>query len=154
MPPITAELQQNIVVTLYLLFTHNYIAIMYFAGLVLAIALSFYRPSRFTTLITVGFAVLLFSYEYDKHIVDGLREQTTRSLITMTPHYTLKRYIDLFLADLLPMLMYGFGWLCLFVAIFYAAVKVDIQTSRTSFRKEFISLFRAVVRKFFRGKDR
>ena len=124
MPPVTAELRQNIVVTLYLLFAHNYIAFAYFVGLVLAIALAFYRPSRFTTLITVGFAILLFSFEYDKHIIEGLREQTTHSLITTTQHYTVARIINLVFADVLPVLFYITGWACLFFALYYAALRM------------------------------
>ncbi len=46
MTPLAPDLQQNIIVTLYLLFTHNYIAIAYFAGLLISIGLSLYRPSR------------------------------------------------------------------------------------------------------------
>ena len=121
----TSELQQNIFVSFYLLFTHNYIAFAYLAGLIFSLALSLYRPSRFTTLTTLGFGILLFSFEYDKHIIAGLREQTIRSLITTTPHYRIQRLVDLLLSDLLPVLFYVAGWSFIFIAIYYGAVKIQ-----------------------------
>lgn len=124
MTPIAPDLQQNIIVTLYLLFSHNYIAFAYFAGLVISIALAIYKPSRFTTFCFLGFAILLFSYEYDKHIIAGLREQTIKSLITITPHFKLQRMLDLVFSDLFPVLFYVTGWAFIFLAIIYAARKL------------------------------
>lgn len=121
MPPIAPDLTQNIVITLYLLFAHNYIAFAYFFGLVLSLALALYRPSRFTTLTTLGFGILLFSFEYDKHIIVGFREQTIKSFITTQPHYKLQRILDLVISDVLPIALYVAGWVCLYIAVFYAA---------------------------------
>ena|SRR3989338_2813130 len=118
------DLKQNIAVTLYLLFTHNYIAIAYFSGMILGIILSVWKPSRFAVFIFLGFAILLFSYEYDKHIIAGLREQTLKSLITVTPHFKLQRIVNLFLSDLLPILFYITGWGLLFASIVYAGMKL------------------------------
>lgn len=116
-PAVTPDLQQNIVNTVYLLFAHNYIAFAYFAGVLVGIFLAFFRPSRYSTLILLGFAVLLFSYEYDKHIIDPLRVQTVNSFITATPHYKVSKLIDLFISEILPILFYVTGWALLFGAI-------------------------------------
>lgn len=124
MGDISPDLRQNIIITLYLLFSHNYIAIAYFTGLVISIILAIYRPSRFTTFCFLGFGILLFSYEYDKHIIAGLREQTIKSLITVTPHFKLQRLLDLVISDLFPVLFYVSGWVFLFLAIVYAARKM------------------------------
>ena len=121
---VTPELQQNIITTIYLLFSHNYIAFAYFLGLILSIALAIYKPSRFTTFAFLGFAILLFSFEYDKHIISGLREQTIRSLITVTPHFRLSRMLDLVISDLLPVLFYVLGWAFIYLSIIYAARKM------------------------------
>lgn len=121
---VAPDLRQNIAVTLYLLFTHNYIAIAYFTGMVIGIILSIKKPSRFATFIFLGFGLLLFSYEYDKHIIAGLREQTLRSLITVTPHFKLQRLVNLFLSDLLPVLFYITGWGLLLGSIVYAGLKL------------------------------
>lgn len=121
---VTPDLQQNIIVTLYLLFSHNYEAIAYFMGLIISIGLALYRPSRFTTFAFLGFAILLFSFEYDKHIIVGLREQTVSSLITVTPHFKLQRILNLLISDLFPVLFYITGWFFIYLAIFYGAKKI------------------------------
>lgn len=121
---ITPDLQQNILVTIYLLFSHNYIAFAYFIGLIISVALAIYRPSRFTTFAFLGFAILLFSFEYDKHIIEGFRQQTLNSLITATPHFKVQKLIDIVITHLLPVLFYVTGWLFLYLAIFYAARKM------------------------------
>ncbi|KKS97543.1 MAG: hypothetical protein UY21_C0006G0001 [Microgenomates group bacterium GW2011_GWA1_48_10] len=114
---IAPDLKQNIFVTLYLLFSHNYIAFAYLTGLVIGILLSLYRPSRFATLIFLGFSVLLFSFEYDKHLIAAFREQTLISLITVNPHFRLQRLVNLFISELLPVIFYVTGWGILFAAI-------------------------------------
>ncbi|MBI3379387.1 hypothetical protein HY029_01370 [Candidatus Gottesmanbacteria bacterium] len=124
MPPVAPDLQQNIIVTLYLLFSHNYEAIGFFMGLVISIVLAIYRPSRFTTFAFLGFAILLFSFEYDKHIIVGLREQTVRSLITMQPHYKVQKLVNLVISELLPVLFYVTGWAFLYLSVIYGARKI------------------------------
>ncbi len=117
------DLQQNVLVTIYLLFSHNYIVFAYFIGLLIGIGLAFYRPSRFATLVLLGFAVLMFSFEYDKHIIDAFRQQTINSLITLQPHYKLQHIINLVISELLPVFFYVLGWLLLYGAIIYSALK-------------------------------
>ena len=121
---VSPDLRQNIIMTLYLLFSHNYIAFAYLGGLVLSIALSIYKPSRFTTFCFIGFATLLFSFEYDKHLIAGFREQTIKSLITIQPHFRLQRILNLVISDVFPVLFYSLGWFFIFLAIVYGAKKL------------------------------
>ncbi len=118
------DLQQNIFVTIYLLFTHNYIAFAYLAGLLIGIALSIWRPSRFSTFILLGFAILLFSFEYDKHIISGLRNQTLQSLITVKQHYKVQRIVTLVITEILPVFLYCLGWGMIYLSIIFAALKM------------------------------
>ena len=115
------DLQQNIITTIYLFFSHNYIALVYIAGIVLGVGLSLWRPSRFATLVLIGFAVLLFSFEYDKHLIAPLRDQTIRSFITEKPHFRLQRIIDVTVSEIVPVGFYIAGWGCLFISIIFAA---------------------------------
>lgn len=119
------DLRQNFAVTLYLVFSHNYIALVYLIGVILSAFLSLTKPSRFTTLMLLGFIVLLFSFEYDKHIIEGFREQTLNSLITITPHFRLQRIINVMIVEILPVLFYVTGWALIFVGIIYAALKLE-----------------------------
>lgn len=122
---ITAELRQNILVTMYLLFTHNYIAFAYLTGMITGIGLLIWRPSRFATFVFLGFLILLFSFEYDKHIIAGFREQTLQSLITTTPHFKVQRVINLLISDLLPVVFYITGWGLVIGSIVYAGLKLN-----------------------------
>ncbi len=71
----------------------------------------------------LGFLILLFSYEYDKHIIDGLREQTINSLITITPHYRLQRLVDITISTILPVFFYILGWFFVYFAILIGALQ-------------------------------
>ncbi len=122
-PVITPDLQQNILVTIYLLFIHNYIAFAYFVGLLIGVGLALYRPSRFATMILLGFAILLFSFEYDKHIIEAFRQQTLTSLITVRQHYKLQHIINLVITEILPVLFYVMGWFFIFASIIYEALR-------------------------------
>lgn len=133
---VTSDLSQNVIVTLYLLFSHNYIAFAYLAGLILSIILSIYRPSRFTTFAFLGFAILLFSFEYDKHLISAFRDQTVKSFITTQPHFKLQRLLELIISEILPVLFYVSGWICLFVAIIYAAVRLNLSKGEMNRNKK------------------
>lgn len=117
-------MEERIISNVYALFAHNYIAFAYFFGLLLAIGLSIYRPSRFTVFSLLGFAILLFSYEYDKHIIAPFRDQTIRSLSLTESHYKISRLIDLVITNILPILFYVAGWFFIYLAIYYAAVRL------------------------------
>ena len=120
----TPDLQQNTINTVYLLFSHNYIAIAYFIGIIIAIFLAVKHPSRYSVFLLIGFIILLFSFEYDKHIIVPFREQTMNSLITATPHYKLGKLIDIVIADIIPMATYICGWGLVFASIIYAGLKI------------------------------
>jgi len=119
----TPDLQQNIIHTIYALFVHNYIVFAYFFGFLVSVFIAIKKPSRFAVLLILGFAVLTFSFEYDKHIVEGLREQTVQSLITEEPHYRTQRLINLVISEALPVAFYLFGWILIYWAIVSEGLK-------------------------------
>ena len=119
------DLKQNFAVTAYLLFSHNYIAFVYLSGVIISIILSLIKPSRFTVFMLIGFITLLFSFEYDKHLIDPFRQQTLYSLITATPHYRLQKIIDIMIVEIFPILFYITGWMLIFIGIIYAAIKLE-----------------------------
>lgn len=121
------DLQQNLFITLYLVILHNFFALIYIAGLIVSTAYSLYRPSRKATLFMIGFALLLFSFEYSKHIVEGLKEQTVNSLITETPRYHLERLITVTISKLLPLFLNIGGGLSLIIASY--SVFKDIKSN-------------------------
>lgn len=117
---ITPDLKQNIFYTLYFTITHNALALFYFSGIIFAIGLSLYRPSRKSVLLLLGFSLLLFGFQYNKHILEGLREQTLNALITIQEHNKVRRIINIITLKLLPLFfpLTG-GFLVLFSGYLY-----------------------------------
>ena len=115
---VTPDLPQNIIHTIYLTFAHNYILLAYLTGLGISVIMALRKPSRYATLLILGFAVLAFSFEYDKHIIDGLREQTINSLITVQQHNKVQKWTTALITDITPVMLYIGGWALLFIAMF------------------------------------
>lgn len=103
------DTQQNIIIALVLLVLHNYIALGYAAGLVVSTVIGLIRPSRARILLMVGFATLLLSFEYGKHIKDSLLEQTKQSLITERYSSRLERVITLAIGRAAPLGLQAVG---------------------------------------------
>lgn len=107
---INAELRQNIFYTVYFTVTHNLPVFIYGAGIVVSSLLAIRKPRRSYILFLLGFIILLFAFEYQKHILDGLKEQTINALITIQEHNTVRRIINIVLVKALPVLMPLGGW--------------------------------------------
>jgi hypothetical protein len=106
-----ADTQQNIIYAAYFILLHNFEAILYTLGIITAALWAFYKPSRSILLIMWGCIILLFAFEYKKHIVDGLREQTVNSLVTERQSWRIERYIDIVLLKLAPRALPLLGWM-------------------------------------------
>lgn len=113
---ITPDLKQNIFYALFFTITHNALALFYFCGIIFAVGLSLYRPSRKSVLLLLGFSLLLFGFEYNKHILEGLREQTLNALITIQEHNKVRRIINIITLKLLPFLLPVIGWCLVFIS--------------------------------------
>lgn len=79
---IAPDTQQNVLYALYFVLLHNFVAIAYALGLFATTIFGLIQPSRGRILLMVGFALLLLSFEYPKHIQEPLLNQTRQSLIT------------------------------------------------------------------------
>ncbi|OGK08386.1 hypothetical protein A2767_06380 [Candidatus Roizmanbacteria bacterium RIFCSPHIGHO2_01_FULL_35_10] len=104
------DLKQNIFYTVFFIFLHNFSAIFYFTGIVISAILLLIKPTRWKALLLFGFIILLFAFEYKKHIVEPLKQQTLNSLITVRQHYKTERVVNIFLTKALPLLLPLSGW--------------------------------------------
>lgn len=118
---ITPELSQNIFYTVYFTILHNYLAMFYAAGIVVAVIISIIKPSRKSVLLLLGFIILLFAFEYGKHIEDGLREQTMNSLITIQEHNKVRRIVNIVTLKLLPLGLPVLGWVLVGTSLYLYA---------------------------------
>lgn len=107
---LTPELKQNIFYTVYFTVTHNIPVFVYGTGILVSAVLAILKPKRSYVLFLLGFIILLFAFEYQKHILDGLKEQTINALITIQEHNLVRRIINIVLIKLLPIGMPVVGW--------------------------------------------
>ncbi|PIY69399.1 hypothetical protein COY90_00870 [Candidatus Roizmanbacteria bacterium CG_4_10_14_0_8_um_filter_39_9] len=124
---INPDLKQNIFYAVFFTVTHNALALFYFMGIVFAVGLSLFRPSRKSVLLLVGFSLLLFGFEYNKHIVEGLREQTLNALITVQEHNFVRRIVNVFTLRLFPIMFPLGGWSLVLLSglLYFKRHKID-----------------------------
>ncbi len=116
---IAPDTQQNLMYTAYFILLHNFEAILYSIGILTALILALYKPSRGKILIMVGFIILLFAFEYDKHILEPLRQQTIGSLITERQSWRIEHTINYVTMRVLPKILPFFGWMLVLGGIFF-----------------------------------
>ncbi len=119
------DTQQNILYTVYFIVLHNFEAILYSFGIIIMTFWMLYKPSRAKFLIFWGFVILLFAFEYKKHIVEGLTEQTMNSLITERRSYRIERYVEVTLSKLVPLALPLLGWFLIVSGIATRFLKLE-----------------------------
>lgn len=120
---ISADLSATIIHTVYGTFSHNYVLFSYLLGFLVSTVLVIFRPSRFSFLLVLGFLILAFSFEYDKHIAAGLREQTLEALMHDRTYYRTQKIVSLFISEVLPMFLYLLGWVLVYIALVIGGMK-------------------------------
>lgn len=118
MPPETPQLQASLLKTVYSTFEHNNVVIAFFLATLLAAFLVFRQPNRFHLLLLFGFAILTFNYEYEKHIIAPLTEQTLKAVAPDPSfHVRTQRYLDIFISVIVPIALWILGWGLIFWAM-------------------------------------
>jgi hypothetical protein len=101
------SLTDGLIDTVFLTFAHNQDAIGYFFGIIVSVLLLFYKPSRTNLILLIGFIFLLFGFEYNKHIIAPLEDQTISSIgADGGSAVFLKRIFQ----KLLPVTFFIIGW--------------------------------------------
>jgi len=73
-------MESNAIQTLYLTYAHNKEFIGYFVGFCFTLFLTIIKPNRSSLIAAIGLLVLALGFQYDKHILQGLQQQTLDSL--------------------------------------------------------------------------
>lgn len=107
---IAPDTQQNILYMIYFIVLHNAEALFYAAGITITTLLALYKPKRGLIIMMWGFAILLFAFEYNKHILEPLRQQTIDSLITVRESWRIEHTINYVLTRVVPKGLPIFGW--------------------------------------------
>ncbi len=115
MAPDTA---QNVLVMAKLMVEHNFLAMTFLGGLIASTGYAFWKPSRGAILLMIGFGLLLFAFQYEKHIADALIEQTTGSLITERQSGRIEWFVQKILGRAATPLLYLTGVISLGIGSF------------------------------------
>ena len=109
--------QQGMFQLIYWTWLHNYEVIALAFGALLAIGLMMKNPKRIYLLFFLGFLLLIFQFEYTKHIVQSLEEQTLQTVIVSDTQTKARRLIDFTLNRLVPFGTYLGGWGLIFMGM-------------------------------------
>lgn len=101
---------QNLYITIKLTLTHNFEAIIEFIFWLFFLTKSLIKPTRYFILLSTGFLILLFNFQYNKHIVEGLKEQTLDSLVTQRQSYKTAFVVEKTFDKAIPFALPIIGW--------------------------------------------
>lgn len=119
------SLKGSLINTIYLTFEHNQIAIAFFMGILICLALALYKPSRSTFLLVIAFIILLLGFEYDKHIANPLQEQTLQSLNLETSTRSFGKLVSYTLSVFIPIGLFVTGWGIIFLTIINNIISIE-----------------------------
>lgn len=123
---ISQNLQQGLFNLIYFTWLHNSQAIAYFFGIILTLYLQFKNPNRKNLLFFVGFLFLFINFEYQKHFVDPILEQTLQTVLEQgATGQRFQQITNLFLQKIIPFSMYIIGWGSIFWALFISLKSPD-----------------------------
>jgi hypothetical protein len=121
------SLKTGIFQLFYFTFLHNADAIAYLIGILFVFTLLIKKPHRSLVLFLLSFILLEMRFQYMKHIVDPLYDQTVGAMLQGGTFFRTRRILDLFINDLIPMILYLGGWgsmlLGILVAVFPESLK-------------------------------
>jgi len=115
--------QQGLFQLIYWTWLHNYEVIALAFGALLAIGLMMKNPKRIYLLFFLGFSLLIFQFEWTKHIVQSLEEQTLQTVIVSDTQTKARRLIDFTLNRLVPFGTYLGGWGLIFIGMILGGKK-------------------------------
>jgi hypothetical protein len=109
--------QQGLFQLIYWTWLHNYEVIALAFGAVLAIALMMRNPKRIYLLFFLGFSLLIFQFEWTKHIAESLEQQTLQTVIVSDTQTKARKLVDFTLNRLIPFGSYLGGWGLIFMGM-------------------------------------
>ncbi|MEO8582078.1 MAG: hypothetical protein ABI425_05920 [Patescibacteria group bacterium] len=110
----------------YFTFLHNADAIAYLVGILFIFALLIKKPSRVLILFLLGFILLELRFQYLKHIVDPLYDQTVGAMIQTSSFLKTRKFFDILLNDLVPMGLYVGGWGSMMAGMLFSRFSPEI----------------------------
>lgn len=110
-------MKQGIFQLIYFTYLHNELVIGLFLALLASIICLIKKPTRQLVFFLLGFLCLILQFEYQKHIVQGLAEQTIATLFLEEGHYRGRWLTQVAIYHLVPLLLWLAGWGCVILGI-------------------------------------
>ncbi len=108
----------NLINTCYSFYSHNWELFYFSIFAFLCFVKLILKPSRYYAVMLLGFLLLLFEFEYSKHLIGHVRENVTE-LILVDPRRISFGLTNTFFSKLLPVFMQVGGWFLIFVSMFF-----------------------------------
>jgi hypothetical protein len=100
----------NLFKFLYFTYLHNYDLLGFAVSALISLIVLIKKPNRRRVFFFVGFLILALHFEYEKHIVKDLAEQTADVLFADVTHFRAQWLTDIFLRHLFPLGLWLLGW--------------------------------------------
>lgn len=126
------SLKTGIFQFLYFTFLHNADAVAYLVGIIFVFGLLMWKPRRILVLFLLGFILLELRFQYLKHIVDPLYDQTVGAMLQEGTFFRTRRLLDLLMNDLIPLALYFGGWGSLLTGMFFSVYRA-LPSKNTTF---------------------
>lgn len=114
-----SDLIKNTIVTFYSFYEHNALVFYYGLALLAVITRLFIKPTRYYVLLVLGLILLIFSFEYQKHLIPHFFSHLLDPIIDPNTHARTYQYSSLFLTRVLPILLDFAGWLLIVIPLFF-----------------------------------
>ncbi len=103
-------MKQGLFQLIYFTYLHNQLAIGLIIAALVALILLLKKPQRQYVFFFLGFLLLILHFEYQKHIVKDLADQTIATLFLEEGNYRFRWLTKVGLYHLVPLIMWLLGW--------------------------------------------
>lgn len=103
-------MKQGLFHLFYFTYLHNQLVIGLAIAAIVALILLIKKPQRRLVFFFLGFLLLILHFEYQKHIVQDLAEQTIATLFLEEGNYRFRWLTKVSLYHLVPFLLWLSGW--------------------------------------------
>ncbi len=110
-------LKQGVFQLFYFTYLHNELAIGLAIVCLISLLLLIKKPQRQLVFFFLGFLILLFHFEYQKHIVQDLADQTVATLFLEEGYYRGRWLVKVMIYHFIPLILWLTGWGSLTIAL-------------------------------------
>lgn len=111
-------MKQGLFQLIYFTYLHNQLVIGFLLALIGSLLMLIKKSERRYIWFFLGFLFLIFHFEYQKHIVQDLADQTISTLFLEAGHDRWRRLTGLVIYHFVPLALWLSGWTGIILGIF------------------------------------